>query len=300
MPQPMEGNHWQLAGFGLVCIVVVQNILQCLVRGVVGHHLSVVLGENPVFALPVVAHTQAVAGLFQPQLSQLFGYAVGDGDFAVAVPGLWHLDNLLIVHHGSGLCDSNSVIFKIHIIPGQSQNLTLPQPRIDCQGKQNLQLLRQFLGAGVVRHCILFAGIVCPSMAFGVDYERMFYKVQKKGGLLGREEFDFVGGVLCLHPDGRTGIPLYDLPFNGCPQDGGKHIAYLVDRPLAVSSWLTIAAAAVFAQGQEEGIDHGRPQLCHSLVADSRENEVINDGVVLLQRAWLQIVGGRILPANGK
>ena len=65
VPQSVEGNHGQLVCFGLVGVVVGENILQGTVGGVVAHHFAVILGEYPVVTFPVGPHLQTVTGLLQ-------------------------------------------------------------------------------------------------------------------------------------------------------------------------------------------------------------------------------------------
>ena len=133
MPQSMEGNHGQLVCLGLAGVVVGENILQGAVWGVVAHHSAVVLGEYPVVTLPIGPHLQAVTGLLQLPLLKLLGNAAGNGNQAVAVPGLGNLHDLLPAYHGGGLCDRHGIVFKVHVIPGYSDamNIVLGSPNFD-------------------------------------------------------------------------------------------------------------------------------------------------------------------------
>ena len=127
----MEGNHGQLVHFGFIGVVVVENILQGTVGSVVAHHFAVILGEYPVVPLPIGPDFQPVAGLLQLPLLKLLGDAVGNGDQAVAVPGLGNFNDLLTAYHCGGLCDCYGVVFKIYVIPCKSQNFPFSQAAIN-------------------------------------------------------------------------------------------------------------------------------------------------------------------------
>lgn len=55
MREPMERNQRQLLIGWTAFVVAVDGILKGVVRGTVAHNLAVVLIENPVVTLPIVA-----------------------------------------------------------------------------------------------------------------------------------------------------------------------------------------------------------------------------------------------------
>lgn len=52
--QPMERNVGKLLFGGLVLIVTSNGVLEGLIWSAIIHHSSVVLGEYPIFSLPVI------------------------------------------------------------------------------------------------------------------------------------------------------------------------------------------------------------------------------------------------------
>ena len=121
MPQSVEWNHGQLVRFCLVCVVVGQNVLQGFIRRGVVHHAPVILCEYPALTLPVVTNAQAVEGLFQLCLPQFFGYAVGDRNNTIAVPGLlkFLLDfdaaSVVVIVKGMAYRVAPSVVPSVHV-----------------------------------------------------------------------------------------------------------------------------------------------------------------------------------------
>ena len=167
----------------------------------------------------------------------LLGDAAGYGNQAVAVPGLGNLHDLLTAYHCGGLCDCYGVVFKVHVVPGQSQDFALAQAGIDGQREQNFQLCGKLFGAGVVAYGVLLACVIRPGVTLCVDGVGLAYVVQEGGGLLRGEEFYFFCAILCLDPDGITGVSLYVEPLSASPERlGGAQGAFLGFKGLHLGS----------------------------------------------------------------
>ena len=152
-------------------------------------------------------------------------------------------------------------------------------------------MFRDFFCPLVVAHGVVNAGVVGALVSLGLDLIGLFDVVQKCGGLLRREEFDFISGALPHRTYLVHGVLLDDLPFYSGAQDGGKHILGLLDGGFGVAARLPVLSGSVLGHGGEGAVEGGGAQLGQLQVSNDRENLFVKLRFVLFHGSRLQLLG---------
>ena len=129
----------------------------------------------------------------------------------------WLFAHLRSIDNGSRLCYTDNIVLKVHISKFQGKDLALTKSSVDCQVKQNTDLLWYLLVNFIVTHSVGNPSVIYTLMAG--DFQRIggLNVGQEALSLLWGKEFDLLRS---LYPSRQlylfTRITVDQFPFGRC------------------------------------------------------------------------------------